>query len=336
MPAPKTYKTRLSAEPDSFMRALVFDQSLSFQARWPEPSPAAGDTLVRVRAAGICSTDLEITKGYMGFKGVLGHEFVGQVVSSDNKDLIGQRVVGEINVACGRCDLCLSGLSSHCRQRTVLGIQNHDGAFADFLRLPWHNLHVLPKTVDDDQAAFVEPLAAAFQVLKQIKLDGRKWVTVLGDGRLGLLVAQVLRNAGCPVRVIGRHSSKLALCEKWSIRARNVRDIAPRHDQDVVVDCTGSAAGFELAMQMVRPRGSIVLKSTMAAGVPLNLAPLVIDEITVIGSRCGPFREAIAALAEKQVDIASLIHRRMRIEQGVDALALAGRPGVLKVLLSMD
>src|SRR5436190_457107 len=233
------------------MRALALDNGqLSFDARRAEPSASDGDTLINVRAAGICATDLELVKGYMSFRGVLGHEFVGQVVSSPNKEIVGQRVCGEINVVCGCCDLCLSGLSTHCRNRSVLGILNHDGAFADFIRLPALNLHVLPKNIDDDQAVFIEPLAAAFQILKQIKLDGRKWVTVLGDGRLGLLVAQVLRNAGCPVRVIGKHPEKMALCEKWSIRSRPLEEIQPRHDQDVVVDCTGSAAGFELAMQM--------------------------------------------------------------------------------------
>jgi threonine dehydrogenase-like Zn-dependent dehydrogenase len=275
-------------------------------------------------------------RGYMGFQGILGHEFVADVVSSADKGLVGKRVAGEINVVCGRCDLCLSGLSSHCRNRTVLGILNRDGAFADYMRLPAANLHVLPDSVDDDQAVFVEPLAAAYQIIKQVKLDGRKWVTVLGDGRLGLLCAQVLREAGCPVRMIGRHPEKLNLCEKWSIRHRLLADISPRHDQDVVVDCTGAAAGFELAMQMVRPRGTIVLKSTVAQGKPLNLAPLVIDEIQVIGSRCGPFREAIRALAEKRIDVASLIYRRMKIEQGVEAIELAGRPGILKVILTME
>jgi threonine dehydrogenase-like Zn-dependent dehydrogenase len=325
------------------MRALVFEQSLSFRPRHPEPPATDGDSLLRVRQAGICATDLEITKGYMGFNGVLGHEFVAEVVSSPNRDLVGQRVVGEINIVCGRCDLCISGLASHCRNRSVIGILKHDGAFADQLRMPAVNLHALPAGVDDDAAVFVEPLAAALQILKQIKLDGksenargRRWVTVLGDGKLGLLVAQVLRNAGSPVRVIGKHAEKLALCEKWQIRSRPLADIVPRHDQDVVVECSGSSAGFELAMQMVRPRGTIVLKSTAHASKSLNLAPLVVDEITVIGSRCGPFREAIRALAEKEVDVASLIHRRMRLEQGADAFELAARPGVLKVLLTMD
>jgi threonine dehydrogenase-like Zn-dependent dehydrogenase len=318
------------------MRALVFDQTLQYRPRHSDPPETEGDTLLRIRRAGICATDLEICKGYMGFRGVLGHEFVAEVIASPHKDLIGQRVVGEINIVCGRCDLCLSGLSSHCRNRSVVGILNHGGAFAEFLRLTSANLHAVPDNVEDDQAVFVEPLAAACQILKQIKLDGNKWVTVLGDGRLGLLCAQVLRNAGCPVRVIGKHADKLTLCEKWGIRSRPLADIVPRHDQDVVVDCTGSAGGFELAMQMVRPRGTIVLKSTVAAGKAMNLAPLVIDEIQVIGSRCGPFREALRALSEKSVDVTSLIHRRMKLEQGVEAMEVAGRAGVLKVVLTVD
>jgi threonine dehydrogenase-like Zn-dependent dehydrogenase len=318
------------------MRALVFEKTLSFRPRHSEPPAGEGDSLIKVRRAGVCATDLEICRGYMGFSGVLGHEFVGEVIESSRKELLGQRVCGEINCVCGRCDLCLSGLSSHCRNRTVLGILNHGGAFADQLRLPADNLHPIPANVEDDAAVFVEPLAAAFQILKQIKLDGKRWVTVLGDGRLGLLVAQVLRNAGCPVRVIGKHADKLALCERWSIRARPLADISPLKDQDVVVDCTGSAAGLELAMQMVRPRGTIVLKSTVAIGKSLNLAPIVIDEINVVGSRCGPFKEAVRALAEKSVDVTSLIHRRMKIEQGVEAIELAGRPGVLKVLLTFE
>ncbi|HEY1683353.1 MAG TPA: alcohol dehydrogenase catalytic domain-containing protein [Tepidisphaeraceae bacterium] len=318
------------------MRALVFDSSLHFDAKRREPPTHDGDTLIRVLQAGICATDLEITRGYMTYKGVLGHEFVGQVIESPRKELVGQRVVGEINIVCGRCDLCLSGLSSHCRNRTVMGILNHDGCFADFVRLPALNLHVVPKNVDSDQAVFVEPLAAAFQILKQIQLDGRKWVTILGDGRLGLLCAQVLRNSGCPVRMIGKHPEKLALCEKWGVRSRLLADISPRHDQDVVVDCTGSAEGLELAMQVVRPRGTIVLKSTVAKGKPINLAPAVVDEIQIVGSRCGPFREAIAALAEKNVDVISLISKRMKLEQSIEAMQYAARAGILKILLTME
>jgi threonine dehydrogenase-like Zn-dependent dehydrogenase len=318
------------------MRALLFNSGLSFDSRHPEPPPTEGDTLLRIRQAGICSTDLEITKGYMGFSGILGHEFIADVVESPDKNLLKQRVVGEINIVCGRCDLCLAGLSIHCRKRSVLGIQNHNGVFADYARLPASNLHVIPDSIDDDQAVFVEPLAAAFQALKQIQLDGRRWVTILGDGRLGLLVAQVFQAAGFPVRVIGKHPEKLALCDRWSIRSRLLTDIVPRHDQDVVVECTGTAAGFDMAMQMVRPRGTIVLKRTCAAGRPLNLAPLVIDEITVVGSRCGSFKEAIRALMQKQIDVVSLIHRRMRLDQGVEAMRLAAQPGVLKVLLTME
>jgi alcohol dehydrogenase len=319
------------------MRALVFDTTLSLDLRRPEPKRDEGDCLIKVRQAGICATDLEITRGYMGFKGILGHEFVGEVVECPSaRQWIGKRVVGEINVVCGRCDLCLSGLSNHCRNRTVLGIQKRDGAFSDFVRLPVINLHEVPAAVEDDAAVFVEPLAAAFQVLKQVKLDGKKWVTVLGDGRLGLLCAQVLRNAGCPVRVIGRHPEKMRLCDQWGIRSRAVADISPRHDQEVVVDCTGSASGLEMAMQLVRPRGTIVLKSTVADGKAINLAPIVIDEINVVGSRCGPFREAIKALTEKSVDVTSMIHRRMKLEQGVEAMELAAKPGVLKVILTME
>jgi alcohol dehydrogenase len=319
------------------MRALIFDNTLAFQPRRPDPRREDGDCLIKVRQAGVCATDLEITKGYMGFTGVLGHEFVGEVVESPvERKWMGKRVVGEINVVCGRCDLCLSGLSSHCRNRTVLGIQKRDGAFAEFVRLPALNLHEVPAGVEDDAAVFVEPLAAAFQILKQVKLDGKKWVTVLGDGRLGLLCAQVLRNAGCPVRLIGKHAEKMRLCDQWGIRNRPLKEITPRHDQDVVVDCTGSASGLEMAMQLVRPRGTIVLKSTAAEGKALNLAPIVIDEINVVGSRCGPFKEAIKALTEKTVDVTSMIHKRVKLENGVEAMELAGKPGVLKVLLTME
>ena len=319
------------------MKALVLDENgVRLDSRRPLPSPNDGDTLVRVRQAGICSTDLELAKGYMNFRGVLGHEFVGVVEDSPDDKLVGKRVVGEINCVCGRCDLCLGGLSNHCRNRTVLGILNHDGCFADYVRLPKGNLHVVPDNVDDDAATFVEPVAAAFQIRKQLGagLTSKTWVTVLGDGRLGLLVGQVLADAGCPVRVIGRHEKKLALCEKWGIKSRPVGEVRPRHDQDVVIDCTGSAAGLELSAAMCRPRGTLVLKSTVAGGAAMNLSGIVVDELTVVGSRCGPFRPAIQALAERRVDVGSLVSRRMKLDDGVEALRAAGQPGVLKVLLT--
>jgi alcohol dehydrogenase len=317
------------------MRALVFDQSLRLESHRPEPAAAMGDALLRVRQAGICTTDLEICKGYMNFAGVLGHEFVADVVQSPDATLVGKRVVGEINCVCTTCERCLRGLKNHCPNRTVLGILRRDGAFADFVRLPTINLHPLPDLIDDDQAVFVEPLAAAFAVLRDARIDARTMVTVLGDGRLGMLCAQVIRNAGAPVRLVGRNPSKLALCDKWEIKSRLVADIQPRADQDVIVDCTGSPEGLELALRMVRPRGTVVLKSTFAAGKPMNLASVVIDEVSVVGSRCGPFPQAIEALARREVDVLSLIHRRYRLDQGVDAMNTAGQRGVLKVLLKV-
>lgn len=319
------------------MRALVLDGTgVRFDPRAAEPDPALGDSLIRVRRAGICRTDLEILRGYSGFCGVLGHEFVGEVVSSPRPELVGRRVVGEINVVCGRCDLCLTGLSNHCRERTVMGIVGRPGCFADFVRLPSVNLHAVPAGIDDEQAVFVEPLAAACAVPKQVRVDDQTWVTVLGDGRLGLLCAQVLSLHGAPVRVVGRNPEKLALCEKWGVKARLLSDIVPRHDQDVVVECTGTAEGLVTAAAMCRPRGTVVLKSTVAKGAAANWSPVVVDEITVVGSRCGPFREALSLLERRAVDVASLISRRYRLEHGVEALDHAGRRGVLKVLLTMD
>ncbi|MEM8874126.1 MAG: alcohol dehydrogenase catalytic domain-containing protein [Planctomycetota bacterium] len=304
------------------------------EARREKPA-AAGEALLKIWQAGVCSTDLELAKGYMNFTGVLGHEFVATVESAPDTKLLGNRVVGEINCVCSACDLCQRGLRAHCRNRTVLGILDRDGCFAEYTRLPAENLHVLPDTIDDDAAVFVEPLAAAIQVTKQVRFDEKTWVTVLGDGRLGLLVAQVVRNAGAPVRLLGRHPQKLALAERWQVRSRNVADVKPRSDQDVVIDCTGSTAGLELALSLCRPRGTVVLKSTVAADKPMNLAKAVVDEITIVGSRCGPFRDAIAALANGSIDVASLIHKRMKLDNAVEALELAGRPGVLKVILTM-
>jgi threonine dehydrogenase-like Zn-dependent dehydrogenase len=322
------------------LRAIVFDgQTPRFDANRPDPKPGPGEALIRPLLAGICSTDLEICRGYMQFTGVLGHEFVGIVEALGDhatpraQSLLGKRVVGTINCVCGQCDMCRRGLSNHCRQRTVLGIAGRDGCFADRFVLPAVNLLPVPDSLDNDHAVFTEPLAAACAIPQQLHVEGKPLVTVLGDGRLGLLVAQVLARLNATVRVIGKHPQKLACCEKWGIKHRLVSETTPRADQDIVVDCTGSSTGLELATAMVRPRGKLVLKTTVADARPINLAPIVIHEITVIGSRCGPFPDALDLLASQAVDVVSLISRRVKLSQGVEALRLASQGDTIKVLI---
>lgn len=316
------------------MRALTFAKTLRFDGRYPAPARADGEALIRVHLAGICATDLQIVRGYMGFTGVPGHEMVGTVVEGSPK-WKGKRVVAQIYCACGKCDMCLRGLSNHCRRRTVMGIQGRDGCFAEFLSIPESNLHEVPPTVTDEEAVFVEPLAAAFQVLALCPVDARMRVCVVGTGRLGLLVAQVLAGTGCKLTAVGRDREKLERCDKFGIESMHVDDIPRQNDLDVVVDCSGSADGLRLAMSLVRPRGTIVLKSTFADGPGggVNLAPLVIHEIKMVGSRCGPFPDAINALARKAVEVRSLISRTMPLEEGVAAFERSRQPGILKVLL---
>ena len=330
------------------MRALVLDESgVGLDERRPEPVTGdlssglpSGEALIRPTRMGVCSTDLELCKGYMGFSGVLGHEFVGVVeaVAKDvDKAWVSQRVAGEINCVCGQCDMCMGGLKEHCRDRTVLGIMGRDGCFAERFMLPAKNLHAVPDNVDDDRAVFVEPLAAALQILRQLTIEGRPYVTVLGDGRLGLICAQVLSTLNVTVRCVGKHESKLGLCEKWGIKHRLLGDVGLRQDQDIVVDCTGSASGLTAAMAMLRPRGTLVLKTTVAPGQlseGFDLSPIVINELNVIGSRCGPFREAMDWLSREAVDVVSLISKRMKLSDGPGVIEQAGNPGVIKVLLS--
>jgi len=321
------------------LQALIFDgKQPRIESNMPEPNIPDGEALIRPTRMGVCSTDLEICKGYMGFKGVLGHEFVGvveRVIGSKGKSLVGKRVVGSINCVCGKCDMCKAGLSSHCRDRTVLGIAGRDGAFAEKFTLPVANLLPVPDDVDDDQAVFVEPLAAAFQILRQLTIEGRPYITVLGDGRLGLLCAQVMSQLNATVRCVGKHPEKLALCEKWGVKHRLLEDVGLRADQDIVVDCTGSADGLQCAMAMVRPRGKIVLKTTVApGGEALDLSPIVINEIELIGSRCGPFPDALSALIDRKVDVVSLISRRMKLSDGAEAMKVAQQKDVVKLLLT--
>ena len=324
------------------MRALHFDGSSVRLKNAPEPAPGEGEVQIRVTAAGICQTDLEIAKGYMGFTGILGHEFVGTVTklgAGADSQWLGKRVCAEINCVCGKCDMCSRGLSTHCPRRTVIGILNHDGAFADFICVPVRNLHEVPANVTDEQAVFVEPLAAACQILRQMPIEKRTRVTILGDGRLGQLVAQALARTGCALQLIGHHEAKLSLAERVGrgrLRTLLERDLRGGRDQDVVVDCTGRAEGFERALALVRPRGTVVLKTTAAAGKPLNLAPVVIDEITILGSRCGPFRDALMALAGREVDVEPLISRRVSLEQAAPLFAAGAMEGMMKVLVRVQ
>lgn len=317
------------------MRAVVLDSRVSCRTDYPDPRPADGECVIRVHLAGICATDLHLIDGYMNFCGVLGHEMVG-TVERGSPSWRGRRVVCEINCVCGRCDMCHSGLSNHCRKRTVMGIVGRDGAFADFVAMPERNLHLVPDSVSDEDAVFVEPLAAAYQVLAQCPIEPRMSVAVVGSGRLGILVAQVLAGTGCKLSVIGRSAAKLTLCEKRGIRTLHVDEVAPRRDHDVVVECSGSPDGLKLAMGLVRPRGTIVLKSTYAKKDAPNLAPVVIDEVRVIGSRCGPFGEALNALARQAVDVRSMITRELPLDQALAAFDLVRKPETLKILLRVN
>jgi threonine dehydrogenase-like Zn-dependent dehydrogenase len=289
--------------------------------------------LVSVSRAGVCETDLQLIKGYMGFRGVLGHEFVGVAQSGA---YAGRRVVGEINCACGHCETCRRGMSTHCPNRTVLGILNHDGVFADLVAVPQRNLHLVPDSLPDDVAVFTEPVAAAFQIPAQIAIRRRDRVIVLGDGRLGNLCAQVLAGVSDQVTVVGKHREKLALLASMGITTAMLSDELPPSAADVVVDCTGSETGLPTALKLVRARGTIVLKTTVAGVQTQAWAPFVIDEITLVGSRCGPFDRALKALEEGRVNVRPLISERFDLSRGIEALERAGTKGVLKVLIDVD
>ena len=319
------------------MRALVINNGLHLKNNYPAPTPPPGEALVRVLQAGICNTDLELVRGYMNFTGVPGHEFVGVVEQAvGREELIGQRVAGEINAACGVCETCRAQRRTHCPQRTTLGIDRRDGAFADYLLLPFENLHPLPAAVTDDQATFVEPLAAACEILEQVKIRPTDRVAVIGDGKLGLLCAQVLALTDCHLIVVGHHAEKLQILERRGIAITLDLNPLEAKSLDIVVEATGTPAGFEAARQIVRPRGTIVLKSTyQGETVPVSLTQIVVDEITLIGSRCGPFAPAIQLLANRQVDVESQIQARYALNEGVAAFERAAQKGTLKVIVEM-
>ncbi len=299
---------------------------------YPNPEPPPGEVRIRTTLAGICNTDLEIVRGYAGFQGILGHEFVGVVDQADEPALLGQRVVGEINASCGVCPTCLAGRPTHCPQRTALGIRGRDGVLAEYFCLPAHNLHLLPDGISDEMAVFTEPLAAACQILEQVPVRPTQRVVVLGDGKLGLLVAQVLALTGCDLTVVGRHEEKLSILAGRGIAtSKRVEDLFGR--ADLVVECTGRAEGFEAARHLLRSQGTLVLKSTYHDLVQVDVSRLVVDEIQVVGSRCGPFPPALRLLAQGLVDVTSLIEAIYPLDQALAAFEHAGRRGALKVLI---
>ena len=316
------------------MRAIVLDQQqVTARDDYPLPTLADGEVLVRVLRAGICETDLQLIRGYMGFRGVLGHEFVG---IAESGPFAGRRVVGEINCSCWRCETCLAGRPTHCPHRSVIGILNHEGAFADFVAVPQRNLYVVPDSVATDLAVFTEPLAAAFQIPAQLPLRREDRVVVLGDGRLGNLCAQVLASLCDRVLVIGKHTAKLAILRKLGLETCLLEDRPRERLADVVVDCTGSESGLPTALELVRPRGTVVLKTTVAGTQSMPWAPIVIDEVRIVGSRCGPFDRALAALERGEVQVQPLISDRFKLSNGLAALERAQSKDALKILLDVE
>ncbi|WP_225587747.1 MDR/zinc-dependent alcohol dehydrogenase-like family protein [Methylomonas fluvii] len=317
------------------MQALRLDTSLSYRNDMPIPELAAGEALIELRLAGICATDLELVKGYAGFSGILGHEFVGKVIAvADDKhrDWLNRRVVGSINIGCSVCEVCRSDGPEHCQHRKVLGIRGKDGVFADYFSLPVVNLYPLPDSVSDQAAVFTEPLAAALRVVKQIAALPLTDIAVVGPGRLGLLIAKVLSLAGYQATALGRSTSSLALPKQWQL-ATGMTTETPDNSFDCVVDASGQATGFAQALRLVKPRGTLVLKSTFAAGAALDLSKVVVYEINIIGSRCGPFTEALTLLAEGKLPVATMIDGQYPLSDGLAAFNHAAQAGVRKILL---
>ena len=317
------------------MKAIWLENNqLQLRTDVPIPEAPPGEALVRVVRAGICNTDLELIRGYYPYTGILGHEFVG-IVEQGSSQLVGKRVVGEINAACGKCRFCKSAQPTHCENRTVLGIVNRNGAFAEYLTLPEQNLHPIPDNVPTDVATFTEPVAAALEIQQQVLIRPDDRVLVVGDGKLGQLVAQTLALTGCDLLVVGRHENKLANLAARGIKT-GLADAVTDRAFDISVECTGNPEGFAIARRALCPRGTLVLKSTYAGHLTFDASSLVVDEITLIGSRCGPFAPALEALAAGKVDVEPLIQARYPLSEGLTAFARAQERGVLKVLLEID
>jgi alcohol dehydrogenase len=321
------------------MKALFFDGTLGVR-EVDKPRPAPGEALIEIVYAGICGTDREILKGYAGFRGVPGHEFVGEVIECESSTWVGKRVVGEINISCGHCDWCRRGLGRHCANRAVMGIINWQGTFAEFITLPIANLHAVPESIPDEVAVFAEPVAAACEILEQMPLPAGTRAAVVGAGRLGLLIAQVLRHAGAGVTVIGRNVAKLDRARSWgflTIRSEGDasanRELPPK-SFPLVVEATGSPDGLKTALRLVEPRGTVVMKSTFHQPAQFDTAKLVVDEITLLGSRCGNFERALELLKRGAIHTKGMISKIFPLESAVEAFQYLENPGCLKVLLA--
>lgn len=314
------------------MQALWLENNQISLRDVPQPKKPS-EALIKIRKAGICSTDLELVKGYYPYAGILGHEFIGKVTDAPDKKWIGARVVGDINAVCGKCEACLNGRPTHCESRTVLGIVNRDGIFAEYATLPIENLHRVPDSVPDEMAVFTEPLAAALEIQQQIQIKPTDRVLVIGAGRLGQLIAQTLALTGCDLHVVARHSLQQNLLTARGIRITSEAEIQPRK-WDIVVEVTGSSDGFNLARRAIRPRGTLVMKSTYKGDMNVNFSSIVVDEITVIGSRCGPFEPALRLMEKREVDPTVLIAEEYNLKDALKAFEKAAQPGVLKVLVN--
>lgn len=321
------------------MKALFFDGQLSLRDV-ATPRPAPGEALIRVRLAGICGTDRQILKGYAAFQGIPGHEFVGEVMECDSASWVSKRVVGEINIACRHCEWCRRGLSRHCPSRVVMGIVHWPGTFAEFITLPTANLHEVPANVPDEAAVFAEPIAAACEIQEQMKIAAGVRAAIIGDGRLGFLIAQVLRHAGADVTVIGRSPTKLDLARSWGFRAisslsgMEANRELPAKSFPLAVEATGSPQGLDLALKLIEPRGTVVMKSTFHQPAQFDTAKLVVDEITLLGSRCGNFQRALDLLKAGAIHTQEMITKIFPLQAGVEAFRYLENPGCLKLLLA--
>jgi alcohol dehydrogenase len=336
------------------------DSGLILDTAAPAPTLSPGEGLVRPTLLGVARADIDIARGRSAFRGIIGHEFVGILedllpapdatpATLDRvSKLRGKRVVGSMTVACGRCDMCKAGLPTHCRQRAMMGIMGRDGCFAERFAIPLSNLHAVPDAIPDEQAVFAEPLAAAAHARSMFRVEGKPFITVLGDGRMGLLTVQVMARLNASVRLLGRHPEKFGLCERWSIKHRHIDEVGRRQDQDVVVDCTGTPEGLELAMALVRPRGKIILRTAASTPAtpaspgapasaspwarPVDLSPLVHNEVDLIGAHAGSIAEALTILTRKDVLVEPLITRKVRPENAIEAISM---PGAIKTLITM-